>query len=159
MPVEPTSANFRKFEVDNKHIHLNVYGTLGDEARSPVTHHCMSATTKTSVPRQSTSCSQEMRKGKGHYSFIRNMSRLMHSTTKSGKKKQVCPHCVDAYFHSQRALNNHLKERHPHLFHEHVCERCLNVFNTLLRSLSSTRNSVCCEGQQHKTSHLPIHKQ
>ena len=51
MPVEPTSANFRKFEVDNKHIHLNVYGTLGDEARSPVTHHCMSATTKTSVPR------------------------------------------------------------------------------------------------------------
>ena len=64
MPVEPTSANFRKFEVDNKHIHLNVYGTLGDEARSPVTHHCMSATTKTSVPRQSTSCSQEMRKGK-----------------------------------------------------------------------------------------------
>ena len=68
--------------------------------------------------------------GKGHYSFIRNMSRLMHSTTKSHKKKQVCPHCVDVYFHSQRALNNHLKERHPHLFHEHVCERCLNVFNT-----------------------------
>ena len=65
MPVEPTSANFRKFEVDNKHIHLNVYGTLGDEARSPVTHHCMSATTKTSVPRQSTSYSQGMRKGKG----------------------------------------------------------------------------------------------
>ena len=32
MPVEPTSANFRKFEADNPHIHLNVYGTLGDGA-------------------------------------------------------------------------------------------------------------------------------
>ena len=37
MPVEPVPANFRKFEADNPHIHLNVYGTLGDEARSPVT--------------------------------------------------------------------------------------------------------------------------
>ena len=37
MPVEPMPANFRKFEADNPHIHLNVYGTLGDETRSPVT--------------------------------------------------------------------------------------------------------------------------
>ena len=37
MPVEPVPANFRNFEVDNPHIHLNVYETLGDEARSPVT--------------------------------------------------------------------------------------------------------------------------
>ena len=51
MPVEPVPANFRKFEADNPHIHLNVYGTLGDGARSPVTHHCMSATTKTRMPR------------------------------------------------------------------------------------------------------------
>ena len=38
MPVELVPANFRKFEVaDNPHIHLNVYGALGDESRSPVT--------------------------------------------------------------------------------------------------------------------------
>ena len=42
------------------------------------------------------------------------MSRLMHSTTKSHKKKkQVCPHCIDVYFHSQRALNNHLNGLKP----------------------------------------------
>ena len=37
MPVVPTPANIRKFEAGNPCIHLNVYGTLGDEARSPVT--------------------------------------------------------------------------------------------------------------------------
>ena len=54
----------------------------------------------------------------------------MYSVTKSGKKKQVCPHCVSTYFNSERALDNHLMKCHPHLFHGHVCERCLNVFST-----------------------------
>ena len=58
------------------------------------------------------------------------MSHLIHSVTKSHRKKQVCPHCNGLYFHSQKALNNHLKKHHPHLFHGHVCERCLNVFDT-----------------------------
>ena len=54
----------------------------------------------------------------------------MYSATKSHWKKQVCPHCVNTYFNSKRALNSHLKKCHPHLFHGHVCERCLNVFRT-----------------------------
>ena len=58
------------------------------------------------------------------------MSQLMHNVTKSDRKKQVYSHCVNTYFNSQRALDNHLKKRHPHLFHGHVCERCLNVFST-----------------------------
>ena len=50
MPVEPTSANFRKFEVDNPHIHLNVYGHWVMK-QGHLSHHCMSATTKTRMPR------------------------------------------------------------------------------------------------------------
>ena len=54
----------------------------------------------------------------------------MYSVTKSHKKKQVCPHCEGVYFHSQKALDNHLKKRHPHRFPQHVCDRCLNIIDT-----------------------------
>ena len=82
--------------------------------------------------------------GKGHYSFIKNISCLIHSITKNhNKKKKVCPHCNDIYFHSQRALNNHLKKHHPHLMC--VCERYLNVFNTPKNSKHST-DFLCGKG-------------
>ena len=116
MPVEPTPANFRKFEVDTPHIHLNVYGALGDESRSPVTPLYISSNKDKDA--QMFTRNEE---GKRHYSFIRNMLCLMYSVTKNHKKKQVCPHCNGIYFHSERALNNHLKKHHPHCFHGHVC--------------------------------------
>ena len=97
MPVEPVPANFRKFEADNPHIHLNVYGTLGDEARSPVTPLYVS-NNKDKDAKVVNILFTRNEEGKGHYSFIKNMSRLMHSVTKSGKKKQVCPHCESVYF-------------------------------------------------------------
>ena len=59
------------------------------------------------------------------------MSRIMYSATKSHKKKKVvCLYCEGVYFHSQIALENHLEKHHPGLFHDHVCERCLNIFYT-----------------------------
>ena len=91
IPVEPTSVNFRKFEADNPHIHLNVYGTLGDESRSPVTPLYVS-NNKDKDAKIVNILFTRNEEGKGHYSFIKNMSRLIHSITKCCKKKQVCPH-------------------------------------------------------------------
>ena len=118
-----------------------MYGALGDEARSPVTPLYVS-NNKDKDAKIVNILFTRNEEGKGHYSFIKNMSLLMYSVTKSHKKKQVCPHCEGVYFHSQRALDNHLKKCHPHLFHGHVCVKDASMSLTLLRSLSSTRPSV-----------------
>ena len=73
MPVEPVPANFRKFEADNPHIHLNVCGTLGDEARSPVTPLYVS-NNKDKDTKIVNILFTRNEEGKGYYSFIKNMS-------------------------------------------------------------------------------------
>ena len=66
-----------------------------------------------------------------HYAFIRNISRLIHSVTKSHIKKNfVCPYCACTYFNSQEALGNHMEKKHPYISNEFICEKCLNVFHT-----------------------------
>ena len=87
MPVEPVPANFRKFEADNPHIHLNVYGTLGNESRSPVTPLYVS-NNKDKDAKIVNILFTRNEEGKGHYSFIKNMSRLMYSVTKSHKRSK-----------------------------------------------------------------------
>ena len=140
MPVEPVPANFRKFEADNPHIHLNVYGTLGDESRSPVTPLYVS-NNKDKDAKVINILFTRNEEGKGHYSFIKNMSRLMHSVTKSHRKKQVCPHCNGVYFNSQKALNNHSRNA-THTSSMVMCVKDASMSSKLLRSLSSTRPSV-----------------
>ena len=71
-----------------------------------------------------------MRKGKDTTAS----SRTCHASCTVSQRVIGRSKCVltvmGVYFHSQRALDNHLKKCHPHLTHKHVCERCLNVFST-----------------------------
>ena len=65
-----------------------------------------------------------------HYAYIHNISRLIHSATKSHNMKFVCPYCACTYFNTQEALSNHMEKKHPYIDNEFVCEKRFNVFHT-----------------------------
>ena len=76
-----------------------------------------------------------------HYAYIRNISRLIYSATKSHHTKFVCLYCACTYFNSQEALTNHLDKKHPYISNEFVCEKCLNVFHT--QEAKEFHDSIC----------------
>ena len=76
-----------------------------------------------------------------HYAYIRNISRLIYSATKSHHTKFVCLYCACTYFNSQEALTNHLDKKHPYINNEFMCKKCLNVFHTA--EAKEFHDSIC----------------
>ena len=141
MPVEPVSANFRKFEADNPHIHLNVYGTLGDESRSPVTPLYVS-NNKDKDAKIVNILFTRNEEGKGHYSFIKNMSRPQYTMplNVAGRSK-----CVLTAMESTSTVREHWTATSRNATHTSsmvMCVKDASMSSTLLRSLNSTRPSV-----------------
>ena len=126
MPMPATRAAFKRFEEANGALRLNVYTTTDNLAKSPIT--------SLYVGKNESDVQINLlyiKNGENtHYVYIKNMPALMFQVTRSHAKKVVCEYCGDVYFHSDVALQNHLFDKHPQLFHQFVCPRCLNIFQS-----------------------------
>ena len=137
MPVEPSEKNFKQFEKDNPFLHLNVYTVAANEEKCPITPLYVGMNRSTKI----INILYYKNEQTSHYAFIRNISRLIHSATKSHLRKFVCPYCACTYFNTQEALNNHMEKKHPYIDNEFVCEKCLNVFHT--QEAKEFHDSIC----------------
>ena len=137
MPVEPTEKNFKKFEQENPFLHLNMYSPAADDKKCPITPLYVGMNRSSKIINILYYKNEET----SHYAFIHNISRLIHSATKSHNTKFVCPYCACTYFNIQVALGNHMEKKHPYIGNEFVCEKCLNVFYT--QEAKEFHDSIC----------------
>ena len=126
MPMPAMKAAFRRFEEANRALCLNVFTTTDNVTRSPITSLYMG---KNDSDVQINLLYIKNRQNM-HYAYIKNMTALMYQVMHSHAKKVMCNYCGDVYFHSDVALQNHLYKKHLQLFHQFVCPRCLNIFQS-----------------------------
>ena len=117
MPMPATRAAFKRFKEANGALRLNVYTMTDNLARSPIT--------SLYVGKNESDVQINLlyiKNGQNtHYAYIKNMPTLMFQVMRSHMKKVVCEYCEDVYFHLDVALQNHLFNKHPQLFHQFVC--------------------------------------